>query len=843
MKKQQSGWDKLKAKKEEKKNLEKVLAKTKKITDFCSIKSAASSSVVSPSASTARDFAVGASEAGASEAGPSASADHADTLDVQNITSESVEGDTEIVVEQTKITFSNDVGEWKVSETLREFFCQKGVADCHFLNSDFTNTKKIFPGEHFARHCTKSLFYREQINGEKVQRDWLCYSPKTLKLFCAHCKLFSSDATLLLATDGYSDWRHAARDLSRHESSATHADSLEKLIRRKLTGERIDKSLVIQYESEKKYWHQILRRILSTIKLLSSRGLAFRGNDEIIGSVHNGNYLGCLEFLAEYDPFLAEHIQMHANKGRGHVSYLSSTICDEFIEVIGQQVLRQIITEIKTSKYYSVSVDSTPDISHTDQLTLIFRYVLPNGPIERFTKFIPVRGHTGEHLANTLLLFLEENGISIQDCRGQSYDNASNMSGKYNGMQAMICQKNVLAEYIPCYGHSLNLIGQSAVKCCSEAVLFFDFVQKLYVSFSTSTHRWNLLTDVFKPLGLPTLKSLSNTRWSAHHDALNSLKKGYPAIKDLLHNMANDTSEREETCLEAKGLCTIMGQLENGIMVQLWSTILSRFNKTSHFLQDSRLDLNRATDILEALKMFVESLRSQFPELENQSKILYSCDDYKQTRQIKRNKKWDFGGAEDAAAGLSPSDKFKVNTFLPIIDQLVSSLNRRKEAYSVIRDRFGFLSELCSLPSDDLRAKASALVGIYPGDLGREYADEVVHFAALFRIYISSGTNTDTHESQEIKMYKFLITEALVGNFPNVGISLRMYLCLMVTNCSGERSFSALKRVKNALRSSMAQQRLNALSLLCIENELLREMDMETVIEEFSSRKARKVNV
>lgn len=283
-------------------------------------------------------------------------------------------------------------------------------------------------------------------------------------------------------------------------------------------------------------------------------------------------------------------------------------------------------------------MDSTPDLSHTDQLTLIFRYVLPTGPVERFAKFIPVRGHTGEHLANTLLLFLKENGISILDCRGQSNDNASNMSGKYNGMQALIRQKNMLAEYIPCYGHSLNLVGQSAVKCCPEAVLFFDFVQKLYVFFSTSTHRWNLLTDVLKPLGLPTLKSLSDTRWSAHNDALNSLKKGYPAIKDLLHNMANDTSEREETCLEAKGLHTIMGQLENGIMVQLWSTILSRFNKTSQILQDSRLDLNKATDILESLKIFVESLRSQFPEFETQSKIIYACDEYKQTRQIKEIK-------------------------------------------------------------------------------------------------------------------------------------------------------------------------------------------------------------
>ena len=85
---------------------------------------------------------------------------------------------------------------------------------------------------------------------------------------------------------------------------------------------------------------------------------------------------------------------------------------------------------------YSVSVDSTPDIANVDQLTIIFRYVLPDGPVERFVKFMPTRGHTGHQLADILLEFIEDNGISLKDLRGQFYDNAANMSGKYKGMQA-----------------------------------------------------------------------------------------------------------------------------------------------------------------------------------------------------------------------------------------------------------------------------------------------------------------------------------------------------------------------------------------------------------------------
>ena len=161
------------------------------------------------------------------------------------------------------------------------------------------------------------MFFREQLNGEKVSRDWLCYSPTTGKLFCANCKLFArAQETSQLATTGYADWRHAARDLSRHENSPLHIKSIESILQRRLTGERIDQSLTEQYESEKTYWRKVLQRIVSVIKMLAARGQPFRGHVEIIGFVHNGNYLGCLELLSGYDPFLAKHIKNMETKER-----------------------------------------------------------------------------------------------------------------------------------------------------------------------------------------------------------------------------------------------------------------------------------------------------------------------------------------------------------------------------------------------------------------------------------------------------------------------------------------------------------------------------------------------
>ena len=40
--------------------------------------------------------------------------------------------------------------------------------------------------------------------------------------------------------------------------------------------------------------------------------------------------------------------------------------------------------------------ESTPDLSHTDQLTVIVRYVLDSGQIEAFLKFLPLTSHKGE---------------------------------------------------------------------------------------------------------------------------------------------------------------------------------------------------------------------------------------------------------------------------------------------------------------------------------------------------------------------------------------------------------------------------------------------------------------
>ena len=72
------------------------------------------------------------------------------------------------------------------------------------------------------------------------------------------------------------------------------------------------------------------------IKFLAARGLAFRGGSEKLGELDNGNYLGVIELISEFDPFLMSHLAKYSNKRSGRASYLSY---NELIKIIGDKLL------------------------------------------------------------------------------------------------------------------------------------------------------------------------------------------------------------------------------------------------------------------------------------------------------------------------------------------------------------------------------------------------------------------------------------------------------------------------------------------------------------------------
>ena len=77
------------------------------------------------------------------------------------------------------------------------------------------------------------------------------------------------------------------------------------------------------------------------------------------------------------------------------------------------------------------------------------------------------------------------------------------------------------------------------------------------------------------------------------------------------------------------------------------------------------------------------------------------------------------------------------------------------------------------------------------------------------------------------EMASFLIVEnaLLATTYLDVCTAYMMYMTVLVTVATAEKSFSKLKLIKNFLRSFMSQERLSGLALLSIENERAKNLD------------------
>jgi hypothetical protein len=106
-------------------------------------------------------------------------------------------------------------------------------------------------------------------------------------------------------------------------------------------------------------------------------------------------------------------------------------------------------------------LDCTPDLSNREKMSFTLRFVDVCEPDlivqENFITFQETEETTGQSLFVVIKKLLEDSKLDFKNCRGQSYDNGSNIRGINTGVQARICQENPRAFFMPRGCHSLNL--------------------------------------------------------------------------------------------------------------------------------------------------------------------------------------------------------------------------------------------------------------------------------------------------------------------------------------------------------------------------------------------------
>ena len=140
---------------------------------------------------------------------------------------------------------------------------------------------------------------------------------------------------------------------------------------------------------------------------------------------------------------------------------------------------------------------------------------------------------------------------------------------------------------------------------------------------------------------------------------------------------------------------------------------------------------------------------------------------------------------------------------------------------------------MLKLSDSELENEAQKLKLFYSNDLEEDFVSEVRLFRREFR--------SEVIKSESIKEILGLILSCdILSSMLELGRACILFCTFPVTDASAERSFSKLKHIKSYLRALIAQDRLDSLALISIENETARNFDLHELVDRFVCAKTRK---
>ena len=177
----------------------------------------------------------------------------------------------------------------------------------------------------------------------------------------------------------------------------------------------------------------------------------------------------------------------------------------------------------------------------------------------------------------------------------------------------------------------------------------------------------------------------------------------------------------------------------------------------------------------------------------------------------------------------SKSDEFITQLFFPVLDKFLVELQHRIDGKNLAimngiaacspssckflaYDDLKLFAENYNIATESLEVEVALLSRIVPGRLD---IDSLVSF----RNYLYS--------SQPAYESVFKLTQ--------------IALTIAVTSAECERSFSTLKRIRTRLRTRMVEERLADLAILAIENETIKDLDFDSIIDQFAASTDRRM--
>ncbi|KAF0773673.1 Uncharacterized protein FWK35_00000090, partial [Aphis craccivora] len=180
-----------------------------------------------------------------------------------------------------------------------------------------------------------------------------------------------------------------------------------------------------------------------------------------------------------------------------------------------------------------------------------------------------------------------------------------------------------------------------------------------------------------------------------------------------------------------------------------------------------------------------------------------------------------FSKQDSYPSALSVNDKFK-RIYYEIIDVTVSALNGRFQQ--------NVMDHLCSLEQFVIGKDRhiTDVIEFYGSDFNR---DKLILHRDMF-LNIAKSREASIKSLQDVvNLMKSENVCVMLSEFSKL---LQIALTILISSCTAEKSFSALRRLKTFLRSTMTQNRLNDIAILHVHRN--EDVDIEKVANTFINK-------
>ena len=660
---------------------------------------------------------------------------------------------------------------------------------------------------------------------------WLHYDFSKDALFCVVCIKHDSidnlrscrNKEMAFIKDGFSNWKKATSRFREHQSSNCHRTAVDYDIVPKTCGnikELTNEAARVTMASNRRCFVQIIK----AIQYLAKQGLAMRGKIE-----KESNLIQLMKLMAENDKDLENWLK------RSGDNYLSHDIQNEICTLMSNDVLRTILSNMGEA-HFALIADEYTDISNKEQLTLCLRWVEDDLTVhEDFFGFYNIPNIQSDTIVSAIKDILIRMNLSLENCRAQCYDGASNMLGKKSGVAKQISDIQPNAYVTHCFAHSLSLSVKDVTESCKVLSDTMSTAREIVILIKYSPKRETMLREIKDNLegdeeATSGLTTLSTTRWTVRATCFQRILENYTALlaewnECLKGKLQTEMRGRIIGCQSQMASFDFFFGLNLGILLYRHTDNLSKT------LQAKKMSAVSAYNVALLTRKVIANLRTDESFILFYKKVIKHAQDLEQISdpKLKRKRRVPASleiGKSNPHFHETPEDNYR-HIYFEAIDIVVASIEDRFEQPGFHANANIEALLLKTLTGNTVEDDMNKLSSDFSSDFDSFLLQSQL---PLFKILL--GDDTFNSFDDILDKVKVLPKEQF-SMISEVMKIIKLLLVNPATTASGERSFSAARRLKTWLRSTMNQERFNSVAILHTHKHLTEYIDLISICNQF----------